>query len=74
MNQNSFKTRQQIAQELGVSYSTLYRRLKNADLNIKGNILDQETVQAEKALFFDYNRSNLSIDQDHGYGLNDLNL
>ena len=51
MHQSHLKTRKQIAQELGVSYSTLYRRMKNANLEMKGNLLCKERQNQVKALF-----------------------
>lgn len=51
MDQNHFKTRQQIAQDLGISYSTFYRRLKKSDIEVKGNLINQEIEFQIKQLF-----------------------
>ena len=51
MDQNHFKTRQQIAQELGISYSTFYRKLKKANIEVKGNLINQDVEFQIKQLF-----------------------
>jgi len=51
MDQNHFKTRQQIAQELGISYSTFYRKLKKANIEVKGNLINQDVELQIKKLF-----------------------
>ena len=58
MNQNHFKTRQQIAQELGVSYSTFYRKLKKANIEVKGNLINQDVELKIKQLFIPSYNSN----------------
>ena len=51
MDQNNFKTRQQIAQELGISYSTFYRKLKKSNIEVKGNLINQDVELEIKQLF-----------------------
>lgn len=51
MERNLLKTRTQIAQELGISYNTLRRRIKASGLEIKGNLIAPCTVREIKALF-----------------------
>ena len=58
MDQNHFKTRQQIAQELGVSYSTFYRKLKKANIEVKGNLINQDVELKIKQLFIPSYNSN----------------
>lgn len=51
MEKDLFKTRQQIAAELGVSYSSLYRKIKASELEIQGNLIPPPKVKEIKALF-----------------------
>lgn len=44
-NNASAKTRQEIAHYLGISYSTLYRRLKKSDLELSSGLLTPEEVK-----------------------------
>ena len=48
------KTRAQIADELGVSYATLRRRIKKAGMEIEGNLIAPSFVKKIKALFYIY--------------------
>ena len=58
MDQNNFKTRQQIAQELGISYSTFYRKLKKSNIEVKGNLINQDVELEIKQLFIPSYSSN----------------
>lgn len=51
MNNEKLKTRQEIANELGISYKTLYRKLKAAKLEISSGILSFEEIDKIKNLF-----------------------
>lgn len=48
---HEFKTRLQIAEELGVSYSTLRRKIKSSSLEIRGNLIPPQQVDEIKSLF-----------------------
>ena len=62
MNRELLKTRQQIADEIGVSYRTLRRRIKTSSLRINGNLIPPNKAKQIRALFgltkadFDRNR------------------
>lgn len=50
MDNDLFKTRQQIAAELGVSCSSLYRKIKASSLEVKGNLIPPDVVKDVKSL------------------------
>ena len=60
MENDLFKTRQQIAAELGVSYRTLSRRMKAASLVFKGNLLCSDQANQIKSLFYVSKKDQLS--------------
>ncbi len=51
MTTDIFKTRLQIADEIGVSYSTLRRKIKSHSVELKGNLIPPGKVKEIKALF-----------------------
>lgn len=51
MYRQRLKTRQQVAVDLGISYSTLYRKLKKSNLELNGNLLPPHKVAAIRNLF-----------------------
>ncbi len=50
MDNESFLTRQQVAEKLGMSIRTLRRRLKKADIIIKGQFISQQVFRKIKKM------------------------
>ncbi len=51
MSTEKLKTRKEMANELGISYKTLLRKLKNSNIEISPGILTFEEIEKIKNLF-----------------------
>jgi transcriptional antiterminator len=51
MSTEKLKTRQEVANELGISYKTLLRKLKNSNVEITSGILTFDEIEKIKNLF-----------------------